>query len=351
MKFGSKSASSPTNAYKNPVQYNVYSQPIDPTNQMPVAANQNPSANQSVALPTERIASTIPKGGTDDNTWVYPSPQMFWNALVRKNKTDGASEQDMETVVAVHNNMNENTWRQVLSWEALHPTQGGPGTEPKLLRFLGRPDDLSPKARLKMLGGHPAPFDRHDWVVDRGGQEVRYVIDYYHDEAGTAQDQRPKDMRDITSMQSIKVDVRPALDSPTALIDRLVSMPMQMYKGGTVYDPPPFFPTPQMKQAEASKEERIARNWKDIKGTCHPYKEKLSACQSEQECGAASVALQRCIAGVVCPTIAEEFDTCTKTKPIDNSKAGAAFGKMVKCIELFELDTKFIQQQAQAQAK
>ena len=163
-----------------------------------------------------------------------------------------------------------------------------------------------------------------------------------------ARSYEPSASLDITSMQSIKVDVRPALDSPTALIDRLVSMPMKMYKGETTYDPPPFFPSPQMKQAEASKEERITRNWQDIKGTCHSAKEKLSTCQSEQECGAAAVTLQRCIAGVVCPSIAEEFDTCTKAKPIDNSKAGVAFGKMVKCIELFELDTKFIQQQAQA---
>lgn len=23
------------------------------------------------------------------------------------------------------------------------------------------------------------PFDRHDWIVDRNGQDVRYIIDYY----------------------------------------------------------------------------------------------------------------------------------------------------------------------------
>lgn len=39
-----------------------------------------------------------------------------------------------------------------------------------------------------MLGG-AAPFDRHDWIVDRCGKEVRYVIDFYfYDEkAGTPQ--------------------------------------------------------------------------------------------------------------------------------------------------------------------
>lgn len=30
-------------------------------------------------------------------------------------------EKDMDTVVAIHNNMNENTWAQLLAWEKLHP--------------------------------------------------------------------------------------------------------------------------------------------------------------------------------------------------------------------------------------
>ena len=38
----------------------------------------------------------------------------------------------------------------------------------------------SMKARFVngVLGG-PLPFDRHDWVVDRCGKEIRYIIDYY----------------------------------------------------------------------------------------------------------------------------------------------------------------------------
>lgn len=50
---------------------------------------------------------------------------------------------------------------------------GVDGSEPRLLRFLGRPNDTAPKALAKMMLGHPLPFDRHDWVVDRGGDEVR----------------------------------------------------------------------------------------------------------------------------------------------------------------------------------
>jgi cytochrome c heme-lyase len=126
---------------------------------------------------------------------------------VRKNKTEGVAERDMDTVIAIHNNMNENTWNQVLEWEKIinDPSKAEPGRESKLLKFCGRPDEYSPKARLKMLFGHPAPFDRHDWTIDRGGKEVRYIIDYYHDESAVQKDKTPQHMTDPKAMQSIKV--------------------------------------------------------------------------------------------------------------------------------------------------
>jgi hypothetical protein len=121
-KQGAAGAEDPSAAGK-PRVYNVYAQPIDPANQMPSTANQLPAQGQEVPLSTERVKSAIPKGGTDADTWLYPSPQMFWNALVRKGKVEGAKEDDMDVVVAIHNNMNENTWRAVLAWEELH-TEG-----------------------------------------------------------------------------------------------------------------------------------------------------------------------------------------------------------------------------------
>jgi len=51
---------------------------------------------------------------------VYPSEQMFYNALVRKNKSEGVQEKDMSVVVAIHNNMNETTWKKLLDWENDH---------------------------------------------------------------------------------------------------------------------------------------------------------------------------------------------------------------------------------------
>ena len=99
--------------------YNVYAQPIDPKNQMPATANQQPAPGQVKALETARVQSTIPKGGTE-STWQYPSPQMFWNSLVRKGKAEGATEDDMTIVVSIHNEMNERAWRELLVWETAH---------------------------------------------------------------------------------------------------------------------------------------------------------------------------------------------------------------------------------------
>lgn len=327
--------------YKNPDVFNVYSQKIDPTNNMPSVANQQPSKDQMVPISTERVSSTIPKGGTDNETWLYPSPQMFWNALVRKNKSDGVAEKDMDTVIAIHNNMNENTWHQVMQWENMHDVKEA-GKEPKLLRFIGRPDEHSPKARLKMLFGHPEPFDRHDWVVDRGGTEVRYVIDYYHDESAVKQDQRPKGLHDAQSMKSIQVDVRPALDSVGAIFDRIIGMPLRQMRKATEYNPPPFFAPPKMITAEVNKVEEMGNQWRDIQTKCDSFRLKLENCQSDQECSAASVALQRCTASVVCPSVVADFDACVNAKPNDFEKTSIAYNVMVKCLEMFEIESRKI---------
>ncbi len=60
----------------SPFHMNVVLQ--DPRNNMPVEPNQQPFPGQRRYISTEREASTIPKGGTE-TTWVYPSPQMFYN--------------------------------------------------------------------------------------------------------------------------------------------------------------------------------------------------------------------------------------------------------------------------------
>lgn len=126
--------------------------------------------------------------------------------MKRKGKGDDVVEDDMDMVVHAHNSMNEITWQEVLFWEQLHRDDC---RYPTLLRFRGRPDDLSPLARIKSWFGGPMPFDRHDWYIDRCGTEVRYVIDFYFDEDKAG------------SPEAFDITVRPALDSPTAALDRI----------------------------------------------------------------------------------------------------------------------------------
>lgn len=49
---------------------------------------------------------------------------------------------------------------------------------------------------------YAAPFDRHDWVVDRCGTRIRYIIDFYTGHSVGSKE-------DI----SFYIDVRPALDN------------------------------------------------------------------------------------------------------------------------------------------
>ena len=333
--------------YVSPVQYNVYGEMIDQRNQMPIAANQDPAPGQVISLSTQRINSHIPKGGTTGDTWLYPSPQMFWNALVRKNKAEGASEEYMDTVVAIHNNMNEKTWQQVLAWEDLYaPSARIAGGDPKLLRFTGRPDELSLKAKLLVWLGRDAPFDRHDWVVDRGGKLVRYIIDYYHDEKATKQDKVPSNLSDFSSMRSIIIDVRPALDSPAALLDRMVFMPILRLLGRTTYAPPNMYSFLgigkflfSQRTTDSKSLDEMNQKWIDIKTNCTTYKEQLDLCSDSAEgedCRRArAIALQKCTAQVVCPTFAKDFEDAVSALPQDIAKIENAYSNMSNCLENF----------------
>lgn len=62
---------------------------------------------------------------------------------------------------------------------------------------------------LVLIYRYELPFDRHDWIVDRCGKDVRYVIDYY--DGGIVD----KDYRFAL------LDVRPAMDSFGNVWDRM----------------------------------------------------------------------------------------------------------------------------------
>lgn len=318
--------------YVAPVEYDVYSRPVDPRNNMPVEA-QCLAPGQQAPLSTERVASTIPKAGSN-GTWQYPSPQMFWNSLVRKGKAQGASEEHMATVVAVHNNMNELTWRHILEWEKLRDQRPDTAThEPRLSRFAGRPNDLSLEARLRVFFGHPPPFDRHDWIVDRGGHEVRYVIDYYSDDSKAADDQTPK-LADANAVKSILLDVRPALDTPRAAFDRLWSI-RRLRARGEATPALPFFAPPEMRAAAAQRRPETTEPDAVSARVTRICGERLAALRDcgtdDKKCADAAIALQHCVASVVCPREAAAFKDAAKSN--DNAKAQQAYAAMDQALE------------------
>lgn len=75
--------------------------------------SQTPAAQQLAELPTEREVSSIPRDGS--SRWEYPSPQQFYNALVRKGWE--TPEEHVETMVQIHNFLNEQAWQEILKWE------------------------------------------------------------------------------------------------------------------------------------------------------------------------------------------------------------------------------------------
>jgi cytochrome c heme-lyase len=141
----------------------------NPLNYMFSDLSQERAAKQKIALDTEREPSSIPKGSGDGN-WEYPSPQQMYNALLRKGYHDTDPEH-VTSMVSVHNFLNEGAWREIRVWEGLFSQGLGEGwkkcergeagidesvadaVEPKLVRFQGRPKDMTPKATMVQVMG------------------------------------------------------------------------------------------------------------------------------------------------------------------------------------------------------
>ena len=205
---------------------------LNPLNNMPMAISSERVPGQRIKLSTERTISTIPRGESEDQgLWEYPSPQQMLNAMLLKGKGDGVPEDAVESMVEVHNFLNEGAWQQILTWEDQYTQQTK--VEPRLKKFTGRPHDLSPKARMYLWLGQLfpetfntiPPFDRHDWTVlrscgrNQGWKEVRYVIDYY----GAPDDEE-------TGMPAFMLDTRPALDNLTNARDRFTHWAYPLWK-------------------------------------------------------------------------------------------------------------------------
>lgn len=227
--------------------------------------SQLPAPGQQIPLSQHRVISTIPRGDKSDQAaddddddaaaktnnearpavpvhqpakssqWMYPSEQQFYNAMRRKGYKPPI--ESIPSVLKIHNAVNERSWLQVRKWEKeLHNNE-----EPKLVKFVGRPKDLSPKAffnsRVLMT---QEPFDRHDWYVEdtNGGEPRRYVIDFYEGKEkaanmkGSATDQQKQPLP-IMKPPAMYIDVRPALDTPGAALDRMAMAAREALPGLT----------------------------------------------------------------------------------------------------------------------
>lgn len=158
---------------------------LNPLNYMFASLSQERAPNQTVDLGVDREMSSIPRGDSDGN-WEYPSPQQMYNAMLRKGHTD-TPQDAVEAMVAVHNFLNEGAWNEIVDWERIFSRGLSTGwekcrrgeeniplelakevyfgtantTRPRLVKFQGRPQELTPKAQFFQALGrlYPAKFE------------------------------------------------------------------------------------------------------------------------------------------------------------------------------------------------
>jgi cytochrome c heme-lyase len=199
--------------------------------------SQLPHSHQRIPLSTYRSESSIPRSkkdndtnitiplphhqlGSDSSKWVYPSEQQVFNAMKRKG-WEGIEEEAIPSFLMVHNSVNERSWREVCKWEHSSDSTRIQQHDIQLVRFEGRPKDISPKAWFRSTFlFQDKPFDRHDWYIDNGtGHEKRYVLDFYMTE------------NKAMGMPRVEIDVRPALDTPQALVQRGKRILQEVFPG------------------------------------------------------------------------------------------------------------------------
>ncbi len=155
-------------------------------------------------MSSDRETSSIPNR---DGKWAYPSPVQFYkNAVAKGHDVD---PNDMNTVVSIHNAVNEETWRKITNIETRYYSALCP-SGPTLVRFVGKPHEPSLKARIMhWFGGYVMPFDRHEWTIDRCGHGIfKYHVDFYDG------------AHEAPNKVNIFIDARPAMDTPQGVYNR-----------------------------------------------------------------------------------------------------------------------------------
>jgi cytochrome c heme-lyase len=74
-----------------------------PRTDVPTSPHRRPANNEQES------------GASSTGNWIYPSEEMFFNAMRRKNYEPQA--EDMRTIVPIHNAVNERAWKEIKEWE------------------------------------------------------------------------------------------------------------------------------------------------------------------------------------------------------------------------------------------
>ncbi len=251
-------------------------------------------------------------------------------------------------------------------------------SDAKLLRFMGRPENLTPLARLKMFFlGYDKPFDRHDWIVIRNDDtQVRYVIDYYFDETKSEQDKVPQ-LHDAYSIQSISMVARPAIDTFESVVDR-IKFPILGFLGQIKTKQALRADTTSLGKEDEGEKKRSMTNYayhaedhdvkertdvknplnhvlsvpnveatfKQLQAQCRHCFLDVKKCNDDMmmeednnttttlKCTQAATALQLCMAKLLCKPEAVHFSAAVASG--DEAKVDAAYTAMSVCIENFE---------------
>ena len=80
-------------------------------------APSSSSSSTAPSTPDARPANNEADTGADAKTgnWIYPSEQMFFAAMKRKQYDPRA--EDMRSIVPIHNAVNERAWQEIKGWE------------------------------------------------------------------------------------------------------------------------------------------------------------------------------------------------------------------------------------------
>jgi len=162
-------------------------------------------ADEYKSIPGVSIPATGRGNSDDGKGWLNPSAGQLYRSLKRKNKP--IEYDDALSVAAVHAMVTSGTWDAIMEYEELHSSKCD---SPKLARFNGMDGIYSLKAKFRRyLLRQPWPYDRHDWIVNRCGEEVTYIIDYYSypDKKGDE--------------ELYTIDARPAPSNLTNIFDRV----------------------------------------------------------------------------------------------------------------------------------